>query len=230
MTVPQLNGPALPPAEGDKPEQIVLLLHGVGADGQDLIGLAPFFQQVLPRALFIAPDAPEPFDMAPMGRQWFSIADYIPGSIDIENRLEGVQRAAPSVDAFLDLLTERFGITEENMALIGFSQGTMISLHVGLRREKQLACILAYSGALVGADLLPEEIKSRPPVMLVHGEEDEILPVALMPLAAEGLDAAEVPVEHHRIPGLGHGVDEEAIRLGMRFLARAFGVPVPEGF
>lgn len=216
--LPLLHGPALPPATGRPPRQVVLLLHGVGADGNDLIGLAPFFQQVLPEAAFFSPNAPEPYDMAPFGHQWFSIRDFGPAA-----RLKGVAAAAPILNHYIDHLLAIFGLAEENMALIGFSQGTMMSLYVGLRRARPLAGIVGYSGMLVGPDLLASEIRSRPPVLLVHGDADGILPVESLPQAEKALKANNVPVEAHVRPGLAHGIDEEGIRLGQEFLKARFG-------
>ena len=155
------------PASGGAAKQLVIFLHGVGADGNDLIGLAPYFQQVLPDARFISPNAPFPFDMAPQGYQWFSLQDFTE-----EARLAGADRAAPILNAFIDSELAKDGLSEENLALIGFSQGAMMSLHVGLRREKQLAAIISYSGLLVGKERLETEIKSKPPVLLTHGTVD----------------------------------------------------------
>lgn len=214
-----LNGPVLEPKEGEKPKKLVLLVHGVGADGQDLIGLAPYFQEILPDAIFIAPNAPYRFDMAPFGYQWFSLRDFT-----YQERLEGTRGTAPILNDFIDELLAHFNLTEENMALIGFSQGTMMSLWVGLRRQKQLAGILGYSGMLIGADLLADEMTTKPPVRLIHGEDDEVLPVASLPEAIRGLEAAGIEVEGFTRPGLGHGIDEEGIRLGQEFLAEIFGV------
>ncbi len=210
-----LTGPALPPASGGQPKQVVVMLHGVGADGNDLIGLAPFFQQVLPDALFVSPDAPFAYDMAPMGRQWFSLGDFSP-----ETRMKGAREAAPALDAFLDTLLDTHNLSEEELVLIGFSQGTMMALHVGLRRARPAAALIGYSGMLLGPELLAEELRSRPPVLLVHGDADEVLPIPALSAAEEGLKAARVSVEAHVRPGLGHGIDEECIRLGQRFIAR----------
>ena len=216
--LPQLSGPQLPPANGGDATQIVVFLHGVGANGDDLIGLAPLFQQVAPGALFVSPNAPFPYDMAPMGYQWFSLGDFAS-----ETRLAGAQATAPILDAYLDGLLAEHGLDESNMALVGFSQGTMMSLHVGLRRQKALAAIVGYSGMLVGASLLEEEIKSRPPVLLVHGQEDPLLPIDSLAHARTNLDGVGIDVEAHVRPGLGHGIDEAGVRLGMDFLVRAFG-------
>ena len=216
-TSPTLNGPTLPPMDGGTPEQLVLLLHGVGADGNDLIGLAPYFQKVLPKALFVSPDAPFSYDMAPFGRQWFSLQERTPEAFDA-----GTKLAAPILNDFIDGLLKEHNIDEKHTALIGFSQGTMMSLHVGPRREKQLAGILGYSGALANPRMLIDEIKSRPPVRLIHGDSDEVLPVSILSTAVQGLEAANLPVISHIRPGLGHGIDEEGIRLGVEFLESIF--------
>ncbi len=212
-----LNDPFRPPADGGDPEQIVILLHGVGADGNDLIGLAPEFEDVLPQALFVSPNAPFAFDMAPFGFQWFSLQDPGPESL-----LAGVRAAAPGLDSFIDGILAQYELTEADLALLGFSQGCMMSLHVGLRRETPLAGILGFSGMLVGAETLPSEIRSRPPVLLAHGEADEVVSVQALPAAVTALEAADVPVEAHVRPGLGHGIDEEEIALGRAFLGQIF--------
>ncbi|HET7593957.1 MAG TPA: phospholipase, partial [Stellaceae bacterium] len=160
--LPSLSGPVRKPASGGKPRQLVVLLHGVGADGNDLIGLAPYWAPALPNAEFVSPDAPFPCDMAPYGRQWFSLQDRSPAAI-----LGGVRAAAPILDAFLDEALAARGLEPSQLALVGFSQGTMMSLYVGPRREKALAGIVGYSGALIGADTLAQETRSRPPVLLV---------------------------------------------------------------
>lgn len=219
-----LTGPALPPASGGAPKQVVVMLHGVGAGGNDLIDLAPFFQQVLPDALFVSPDAPFAYDMAPMGRQWFSIQDFSPAA-----RLKGAQGAAPLVDAFIDTLLATHGLSENALVLIGFSQGAMMALHVGLRRAQPVAALIGYSGMLLGPDLLADELVSRPPVLLVHGDADEVLPVPALEAAQAGLEAAQVSVEAHVRPGLEHGIDEEGIRFGMRFIARHVRNSLPAG-
>ncbi|MFQ5764177.1 MAG: alpha/beta hydrolase [Rhodospirillales bacterium] len=216
---PTLGGPVLQPASGAAPKQLVILLHGVGSDGDDLIGLAPYFQRILPDGLFVAPHAPFAFDMAPFGYQWFSLQDTGP-----EARLAGTQTAAPILDAFIDVQLAATGLGEDSLALIGFSQGTMMALHVGLRRARGLAGILGYSGMLVGEELLADAIKSRPPVMLIHGEADDVMPFEAQAAAVKGLEAVGVPVRHESRPGLGHGVDEDGIRTGMGFLAEIFGV------
>lgn len=214
-----LSGPVLAPASGAAPTQLVILLHGVGSNGDDLIGLAPYFQKVLPGALFVSPHAPFAFDMAPFGYQWFSLQDMGP-----EARLKGTETAAPILDAFIDRQLADTGLTEAETALVGFSQGTMMALHVGLRRDRQLAGILGYSGMVVGEHLLAEAVRSRPPVMLIHGEADDVVPFEAQALAQGALEGVGVKVQCESRPGLGHGVDEDGIRLGMGFLAEIFGV------
>ena len=213
-----LDGPSFGPAAGGRPDSLVVLLHGLGADGNDLIGLAPALARALPHALFVSPDAPEACDMAPYGRQWFSLQDRRPATIEA-----GVRAAAPILDAFLDALLAQHGLGGERLALVGFSQGTMMSLHVGLRRKTGPAAIVGYSGSLVAGNKLPDEIATRPPVLLVHGDADPILPSSALDFAEAALRAAGVPVDAHLRPGLPHSIDEEGVRLGAELLARTLG-------
>jgi len=213
--LPRLTGPGHKPASGGATRQLVVLLHGLGADGNDLIGLAPYWAPLLPDAEFISPDAPYPCDMAPYGRQWFSLQERTPATI-----LAGVRAAAPILDGFLDAALAERGLDPSKLALVGFSQGTMMSLYVGLRRAQPLAGIVGYSGALVGAELLPHEIRSRPPVLLIHGDADQVVPPQAHPLAVQALTAAGVAVEELLCPGLGHGIDEAGLRRGGEFLRR----------
>ncbi|HYM02415.1 MAG TPA: prolyl oligopeptidase family serine peptidase [Stellaceae bacterium] len=210
-----LSGPVHKPASGAAPRRLVILLHGLGADGNDLIGLAPYWAPLLPDAEFVSPDAPFPCDMAPFGRQWFSLQDRSPDVI-----LAGVRTAAPLLDGFIDDALAARGLDESRLALVGFSQGTMMSLYVGLRRAKTVAGIVGYSGALIGADALAREIRSRPPVLLIHGDADEVVPPQALPMAVKGLTAAGVSVEQLTCPGLGHGIDEAGLKRGADFLKR----------
>jgi phospholipase/carboxylesterase len=215
--LPSLSGPVRRPAAGGKPRRLVILLHGLGADGNDLIGLAPYWAPLLPDAEFVAPDAPFPCDMAPFGRQWFSLQDRSPAAI-----LAGVRAAAPMLDGFIDDSLAARGLSEAELALVGFSQGTMMSLYCGLRRAKPVAAIIGFSGALIGAESLAQEIRSRPPVLLVHGDADEVVPPQALPAAAAALAAVGVRVETLTCPGLGHGIDEAGLRRGGEFLRHAF--------
>ena len=214
-----LDGPRLPPRSG-KAKQLVVLLHGYGADGNDLIEIGRAWQTLLPDAAFVSPHAPRPCGQAPMGREWFPLTFRDPGE-----RWAGVNMAAPVLNAFLDAELARHKLPPSALALVGFSQGTMMALHVGLRRATAPAAIVGYSGLLV----LPEnadpetfaaEIKARPPVLLVHGDQDDLIPPQALFQATQGLAAIGVPVEWHLSTGVGHGIDGEGLRHGGEFLAR----------
>ena len=212
-----LDGPSLPPASGRPPKQLIVLLHGYGADGNDLIGLAPHWAPLLPEAEFLSPHAPFPCEAAPFGRQWFGFQGRAP-----EQVLEGVRRAASILDQHLtELLAER-KMDESQLALVGFSQGAMMSLYVSLRRAKPVAGVVAYSGRLFAAETLAAELRSRPKILLVHGDADEVVPVESLPYAYTTLQAAKVPVEQMLRPGLGHGIDEAGLARGGEFLQAAF--------
>jgi phospholipase/carboxylesterase len=213
-----LTGPSLPPKSGHPPKQVVILLHGLGADGDDLIGLAPYFAEMLPDAEFLSPHAPYPCDMAPYGRQWFSLRDFGQDAM-----LRGLEAVQPVFDSYLDAVLETRGLTEADIALIGFSQGTMLSLHGALRRGKPVAALLGYSGMLVAPDRLIGEITSRPPILLIHGDQDPVVPFEAMDLAWRALDALGVPAVALARPGLGHSIDEEGLAAGIRFIAGLLG-------
>ena len=209
----KLSGPSRPPAAGGKPKQLVILLHGLGADGNDLIGLAPYWAPLLPDAEFVSPNAPFPCDMAPHGYQWFSAQDRSPAAV-----LAGVRAAAPMLDAFIDEALAERGLSDADLALVGFSQGTMMSLFVGLRRAQPAAGILGFSGRLLAPELLASELRSRPRVLLVHGTEDPLVPYASLAAAEAALKEAGVPVETLTCPGIGHSIDESGLRRGGMFL------------
>ena len=215
-----LDGPRLEPRSG-APKQLVVFLHGYGADGNDLIDIGRAWQTLLPDAAFVSPHAPRPCGQAPVGREWFPLTFRDP-----DERWIGVNQAAPVLNAFLDAELARRKLPPSALALVGFSQGTMMALHVGLRRAVPPKAIVGYSGMLVvPEDVDPNqfaaEIRSRPPVLLVHGDQDQLIPVQALLHAAQGLAALEVPVEWHISPGIGHGIDPEGLRHGGEFLARA---------
>jgi len=217
---PKLEGPALEPASGGPAKQLVVLLHGYGADGNDLIGLAPHFAQGLPDAAFVSPHAPFPCEMAPFGRQWFSLHDRAPARM-----MEGAKMCAPILERYIDLELGNRKLADAQLALVGFSQGAMTALHVALRRVAPCAGVLGYSGVLVGADGLAAELRVRPPVMLIHGDDDPVVDYNLHQLSLSALEALDVPVEGHTRPGLGHSIDAEGLALGVDFLRRAFQAP-----
>jgi len=198
--------------KGAAPKRLVVLLHGLGADGNDLFGIVPALARALPETAFFAPDAPYPCDMGPYGRQWFSLQTRTMAAVEA-----GVRGAAAVLDGFIEETLKSLGLDESNLALVGFSQGTMMALYVGLRRAKAMAGILGYSGRLVGEG---GEIRSKPPVLLVHGTLDQVVPPESLPEAAAALEARGVPVEVLVRPGLGHAIDEEGLRAGRDFLAR----------
>jgi phospholipase/carboxylesterase len=215
----QLDGPRLEPRSGAA-KRLVVFLHGYGADGNDLIEIGRAWQQLLPDTAFVSPHAPEPCAGAPMGRQWFALTMRDP-----DERWRGVNAAAPVLNAFLDAELARRKLAPSALALVGFSQGTMMALHVGLRRPAPLAAIVGYSGLFVlpnnaEPDVVAGEITARPPVLLIHGDRDELIPVQALFQATQDLAALEVPTEWHISPGIGHGIDQEGLRHGGEFLAR----------
>ena len=211
----ELDGPRLAPASGDEPEQLVIFCHGFGADGNDLISLGSALQSLLPEAAFVSPHAPEPCAMAPMGRQWFPIT-----RMDPQEYWHGCQAAGPILDNFIDREMARCKLSDNRVALVGFSQGTMVALYVALRRARPLAGVVGYSGALAGPEHLAGEIKARPPILLVHGKRDEMVPAAALTAAAKALAGNNVSVEWHLSDDLGHGIDQNGLELGGRFLAK----------
>ena len=214
----ELSGPSQPPAAGGKPKQLVVLLHGYGSNGDDLIGLAPFFAQALPEAEFLSPNAPFPCEISPMGSQWFGFEDRSP-----EMLLGGVRLAAEILDRFLDAELAKRDLKDRDLALVGFSQGTMMSLHVGPRRPNRIGGILGFSGRLVAPHLMAAEIKSKPPVFLVHGTADQVVPYGALAQAEKALADAGIPVETESRPGLVHSIDQVGAQKGALFLRQCFG-------
>ncbi len=210
-----LLGPAFGPTAGDRAEWLLVLLHGLGADGADLIGLAPYFGEMVPVLRVMAPDGPEPCDMAPFGRQWFSLQDREGTAM-----YAGVERARADIDPFIDRALADLGLGDERLILGGFSQGAMTALHVGLRRARSPAAIVAFSGALIGRNRLEDEMTCHPPVLIVHGEADEVVPANAAVEAERTLLADGIDVMAHVLPGLGHGIDERGLDLVHKFLQR----------
>ena len=217
----ELDGPRLEPRSG-KARRLVVFLHGYGADGNDLIELGRAWQPLLRDTAFVSPHAIEPCGQGPMGRQWFPLTFRDPNE-----RWIGVNKAGPVLEKFIEAELARRGLPPTALGLVGFSQGTMMALHVGLRRAAPPAAIVGYSGLFVlpeGAepDAIVTEVRSRPPVMLVHGDRDDLIPAQALFQAAQGLSGLGVPVEWHLSAGIGHGIDAEGLRHGGEFLARRF--------
>ncbi len=211
-----VNGSSLQPSSGGPPKQIVLLLlHGYGSNGADLISLAPHWQQVLPDALFLSPNAPQRCGGMGSGYQWWPLTASTPQAL-----ASGATGAAPAIDAFIDRKLTQYGLGDADLAIVGFSQGTMMALHVGLRRKAQLAGILGYSGMLTGAAELARHEITKPPVLLIHGSADPVVPVSAMHAAEHALRAVGIDVTTHVSAGVGHSVDPVGLRMGAEFVSR----------
>ena len=217
----EIDGPRLAPQSGAA-RQLVVFVHGYGADGNDLIEIGRAWAELLPQAAFVSPHAPRPCGQAPMGREWFPLTFRSP-----TERWDGCNMAAASLDAFLDAELARHKLPPSALALVGFSQGTMMSLHVGLRRAVPPAAIVGYSGMLIlegdtDVEGYAPQIRARPPILLIHGDRDELIPIDALFHSREALAALEVPVEWHISAGAAHEIDPEGLRQGGDFLARRF--------
>lgn len=202
---------------------VVVFLHGYGANGADLLGLADVLGEHLPDTLFVAPDAPETIPGMPFGFQWFPIP-WIDSSSE-EEAERGLMAAADDLDAFLDALMVDQDVLPEQVVLFGFSQGTMMSLHVAPRREDPVAGIVAFSGRLMAPELLIDEVKCRPPVLLVHGDMDDVVPPSSLPEAAEALQAAGwQDVYAHVMKGTAHGIAPDGLSVALAFMRDKLGL------
>ena len=210
-----IDGPRMPPAAGGRPTSLVILLHGYGSNGADLISLAPYWAKLLPNTQFVSPNAPEAVAMAPGGYQWFPVSRLDPREAEM-----GVTRAARALDKFIDRELERYQIPPERLALVGFSQGTMMALHVGVRRAG-VAGIVGFSGMLAAPGRLRDEAKGKPPVLLVHGDQDDMIPVAALFDAADGFAAAGLGAQWHISYGVPHSIGPDGLALGGDFLKAA---------
>lgn len=211
--------------EGHPVRRLVVLLHGVASDASQLFRLAQEWRRLLPDTAFVAPNGPQPCPDAAGSRQWFPLPSFDPAV-----RREGVAAAAPALDAWLDRERDRHALTDSDIALVGFSQGALMALAVGLRRARPIAGIVSFSGILVDADQpqaerLPEDISSRPPVLLLHGADDEVIPPKALELTARVLTAAGVPHQGQVLKGVGHTPGARGVITAGRFLARTFGLP-----
>ena len=214
----ELDGPRLAPASGEAAKQLVVFLHGYGANGEDLIGLGSEWRELLPDAAFLSPNAPETLPMGGFGGyQWFELTMRDP-----DERWRGVNKAAPLLNDYLDKELAALGLDDSALSLVGFSQGTMMALHVGLRRPKPIRAIVGYSGMMAGVEHLDDAPINKVPVFLAHGTADDVIPIQAMHATREVLANKEFSVEWHESPGVGHGIDMEGLRLGGQFLRSAF--------
>ena len=216
---PPLDGPRYGPTAGGTPTQLIMLLHGVGADGRDLIEMAPHLGQIFPNAAFVAPNAPNRYDQGLSGYQWISSGIRVEAEV-----IAAVQEPAAILNTFIDKELQDHGIGPDKLALVGFSQGTMMSLYTAPRRAQPIAGVLGYSGRLVGGDHLAAETVSRPPIFLAHGEMDPVVPVESMDVAERILSESGFSVQTLRCPNLGHSIDEDGLVQGTQFLRTALGV------
>ena len=215
--VSERRGPALGQATS-----VVVFLHGYGADGADLLGLADPLAPHLPVCAFYAPDAPEPCVGNPFGRQWFPIP-WMDGSSEAQ-AAASLQSSASDLNAFLDGVLAAEGLGPDRLALVGFSQGTMISLHVAPRRAAAIAGVVGFSGRLLVPERLADEARVRPPVQLLHGDQDPVVPFAEMGKAETALKAAGFSVASHVMRGTPHGIAPDGLGVALRFLQGRLGI------
>lgn len=210
------------PKNNDDVQSLVVMLHGVGSNGQDLISLAPMLSAYVPGAMFISPDAPFACDMVPPGYpnayQWFSLQNRDPHVM-----LEGVKSAFPLVEEFLESQLERYGLSADKLVLLGFSQGTMTSLHVAPRLKNKIAGVLGYSGALLWDQATDVDAMHKMPINLIHGEADDVVPVEAYHSARAKLQESGFEVDGHTTPYLAHSLDQAGIDAGGAFLKKVLG-------
>lgn len=208
--------------QSGKATSAVVFLHGYGADGADLLGLADPLAPHLPDTVFLAPDAPQPCSGNPFGRQWFPIP-WLDGSSEDAAR-QGMAGAVDDLNAFLDKMMADEGVTPDRVILFGFSQGTMMALHVAPRRDQAVAGVVAFSGRLLEPEALTTEARVKPPVLLLHGDQDPVVPFADMQLAANGLIAAGFEVYGHVMKGTPHGIAPDGLSVALAFIRDRLGI------
>lgn len=214
-----LDGPRYGPISGNKPKQLIIFLHGVGADGRDLIEMAPHLGQIFPNAAFVAPNAPQRYDQGLSGYQWLSSKIRVEADV-----IAAVKVSAEILNTFIDNELLQAGLGPQQLALVGFSQGTMMSLYTAPRRPHPIAGILGYSGRLVAGDLLNSEALCRPPIFLAHGTKDPVVPIESLEAAETMLKENDFSVQSLRCPNLGHSIDQDGIIQGTQFLRTVLGI------
>ncbi len=217
----RLDGPFLLPKSGTTARQLVIFLHGYGANGADLIDIGNEWADGLPDAAFVSPNAPEVCDMSPSGFQWFPIRAVDRALIERERPAAAV---APVLNAFIDAEIERWKVTEDKVAVVGFSQGAMMAMYTMPRRTKPCAGVIGYSGLIVNGDELKAENIAKMPILAIHGDADEIVPPENLTGVEQAFASAGFNVETVLRPGLGHGIDQFGLQRGLRFLQECFGI------
>ncbi|MGB4191855.1 MAG: dienelactone hydrolase family protein [Rickettsiales bacterium] len=213
MSLIKLSGPVKAPNSNIKPNKLIIFLHGVGADGNDLIGLAPEFAEIFPNSVFLSPNAPFEYDMYPAGYQWFSLQDRN------ENIMfEGIKNAIPILKEYIDENLDKYDLKYKDLILIGFSQGTMMALQLAPRLESPCHSVIGFSGAFLKPEILKQEIKSKPPILLIHGDLDQVIPVASHNVAVTSLKNIGLSVESHVLYNLAHSINMKAIDLAKNFI------------
>lgn len=215
MSIRELRSGRRGAAEG-KATSMVVFVHGYGADGADLLDIGDLMAPHLPGTVFLAPDAPERCVNNPMGFQWFPIP-WLDGSTE-EAAQDGMARSVNDLNAFLDAQLEVEGVAPTALALVGFSQGAMMSLHITPRREVAVAGVVAISGRLLVPELLQAEAKVKPPVLLMHGDQDPVVPFQDMTLAGNALVDAGFETYGHVMKGMGHGISNDGLSVALQFL------------
>ncbi len=215
-----LSGPEVQPKSGNTPKRLVIILHGLGVNGENLIDIARVMNRFIPDTYFIAPNAPQPYDFEPERYyQWFSIINRTP-----EKSLAGAREAEAYLNEFIDYQLKRFNLTEKDLVVIGFSQGAMMSLHTCLRRKNPVALVVGFSGALIAPEILSSEIQSKPPVLLCHGNDDEVVPVSGIHEAEDALKKCKVSVQAHTYDNIGHSIGEEAFIKAVDTIKEVFHI------
>jgi phospholipase/carboxylesterase len=201
----------------DQPKEMVVFVHGYGANGADLLGLADVLAPHMPDTVFYAPDAPEPCAASAFGRQWFPIPRF-DGSTMAQSAA-GLEAAASDLHAFLDICLAAEGLSADRLILFGFSQGAMMSLHVAPRRDTAMAGVVAISGRLINPMALADAAQVKPSIMLIHGDQDDVVPFGEMHLAGQALQEAGFAVYGHVMSGSGHGIAPDGLQVALSFMS-----------
>lgn len=196
-------------------KNLVILLHGWGANGNNFIEIGKAMSKFLPNSFFVAPNAP--FEREVGGYQWFSLEDRSEVAI-----LTGIKKAADILNDFIDIKLKSFGFSEKQLSLVGFSQGAMMALHTSLRRSNPCSSVVAYSGRLVAPSKLPRELKSKPNICIIHSRDDAVVPFTAFEAAVEALTNNNIEIESHSLDGIGHTIDDKGVKLGAEFIKKHF--------